>query len=220
MSTPDPQDRKDTMAESASGDPAAVPAAKRGPSVATRERRKGVLNPSGETPYLVVEDLDAYQANPEAYLAKANLPIKDPLLKDRRPRTEWKFEELAEAVKGMKGGRNFANGKQMFTVASCVSCHNLGGSGQSLGADLTKLDPKETPKDILRDILEPSFRINEKFQTWVIETDAGTLVTGLIVLGMAGFGVAVLANHLLSRTIAVLTGVAAAPPGRTRESSE
>ena len=63
MSTPAPQDRntedrKDSMAES---DAAAAPqdtvAAKRGPSVATRERRQGSINPSGETPYLVVEDL-------------------------------------------------------------------------------------------------------------------------------------------------------------------
>jgi peptide/nickel transport system ATP-binding protein len=31
--------------------------AKRGPSIATRERRQGSLNPSGETPYLEVTDL-------------------------------------------------------------------------------------------------------------------------------------------------------------------
>src|SRR5262249_8727507 len=62
----------------------------------------------------VVEDLEAYQANPEAYLAKNPMEIKDPLLKDRRPRTEWKFEDLADSIKEMKHGRNFGNGKQMF----------------------------------------------------------------------------------------------------------
>ena len=36
----------------------------------------------------VVEDLDAYEANPETYLAAHPLTIKDDLLKDRRPRTE------------------------------------------------------------------------------------------------------------------------------------
>ena len=42
----------------------------------------------------VVEDLDAYLENPEVYLAASKLEIKDDLLKDRRPRTEWKFEAL------------------------------------------------------------------------------------------------------------------------------
>ncbi|TDW23527.1 ABC transporter ATP-binding protein [Kribbella kalugense] len=52
-----PEDRKDTMAESAATPAAATTDAKRGPSIATRERRESSINPSGETPYLVVEDL-------------------------------------------------------------------------------------------------------------------------------------------------------------------
>ena len=86
----------------------------------------------------VVEDLDAYLENPVDYLAKNPLPVKDDLLKFNRPRTEWKLDELADAVKEMeaKGGRNFANGKQMFTVATCVACHKFGGQGNEFGPDL------------------------------------------------------------------------------------
>ena len=43
----------------------------------------------------VVEDLDDYLADPEAYLAKHPLPIADELLKFNRPRKEWKFDDLA-----------------------------------------------------------------------------------------------------------------------------
>ena len=43
----------------------------------------------------VVEDLDEYLADPEAYLAKNPLPIEDELLKFNRPRKEWKFDDLA-----------------------------------------------------------------------------------------------------------------------------
>lgn len=129
----------------------------------------------------VVEDLEAYQANPEAYLAKANIPIKDPLLKERRPRTEWKYEDLAAEVASLKGGRNFGNGKQMFTVASCVACHKMEGVGNTFGADLSQLDPKLKTEEVLKDIIEPSFKINEKFQTWIIETLDGKKYTGLIV---------------------------------------
>ncbi len=129
----------------------------------------------------VVEDLDEYLAAPEAYLTAHPLPISDELLKFNRPRTEWKFEELAKSAEGLSG-RSFSNGKQLFTVTSCVSCHKLGGVGTEVGPDLTKLDPKQqSPVEILHDILEPSFRINEKFQSWSFELKSGKTVTGLIV---------------------------------------
>ena len=129
----------------------------------------------------VVADLDAYLADPEGSLARNPLPILDELLKDNRPRKEWKFDDLASVVTKLEG-RSFANGRQMFQVANCMACHKFGGVGTELGPDLAKLDPKQDrPVEILKDILEPSFRINEKFQSWVIETNKGKIVTGLIV---------------------------------------
>jgi putative heme-binding domain-containing protein len=128
----------------------------------------------------VVDNLDEYLANPESYLAKNPLKIEDPQLKDRRPRTEWKYEELAGDVELMKSGRNYGNGKAMFKVANCVACHKLDGEGNDFAPDLAKLDLKMKATDILKDITEPSFKINEKYQTWVIETKAGKSHTGLI----------------------------------------
>jgi putative heme-binding domain-containing protein len=128
----------------------------------------------------VVTDLDEYLANPEAYLAKNPLPIADELLKFTRPRTEWKFADLASSVEKLEPGRSFSNGKQLFQVGSCVSCHKLNGVGKDFGPDLTKLDPKLKNTDILKDILEPSFRINEKYQTYKFETLAGTFHEGII----------------------------------------
>ena len=50
-----------------------------------------------------------------------------------------------------------------------------------VGPDLTKLDPKQQKAgEILKDVLDPSFRINEKFQSWTIETTKGKVVTGMI----------------------------------------
>ncbi len=69
----------------------------------------------------------------------------------------------------------------MFTVANCVACHKLNGVGQETGPDLAKYDEKLKPLDILKDIIEPSFRINEKYQTFVIETNAGKTITGLVI---------------------------------------
>jgi putative heme-binding domain-containing protein len=133
---------------------------------------------------LVVEDLDEYLADPAAYLAKNPLPIADEMLKVTRTRTEWKYDDLAASIEKLdkERGRSFGNGKQMFTVASCVSCHKVNGVGIELGPDLTKLDPKQQkPLEVLRDILEPSFRINEKYQSYIFETQTGKIITGMIV---------------------------------------
>ena len=128
----------------------------------------------------VVADLDEYLANPEAYLAKNLLPIKDELLKDRRPRTEWKLEDLTPFAIEMKGGRSYGNGKQMFQAASCIACHRLEGVGNEFGPDLTKLDAKLKIEDVLKDIVEPSSKINEKYQSWKFEMKSGKEYTGII----------------------------------------
>ncbi len=129
----------------------------------------------------VVEDLDAYLEDPEAYLASHPLEVMDALLKDRRPRTEWKFDDLAAAIGGLQHARSYGNGKQLFTVASCVACHKMDGVGNAIGPDLTKLDEKMKSLDVLKELLDPSARINEKYQSYVFQLDSGRVVTGLIV---------------------------------------
>ncbi len=139
----------------------------------------------------VVADLDEYLANPEAYLSANKIEAQDTYLKDRRPRTEWKVEDLADVLATLSGDNshgdhqhgspNYGNGKQLFTVANCVGCHKLDGIGREFGPDLTKLEPKWTSVDILKEILDPSAKINEKYQTNVIELASGKVVTGLVV---------------------------------------
>jgi len=128
----------------------------------------------------VVADLDAYLENPEQYLAANPLPIRDELLKDRRPRTEWKYDDLAGPASQLVG-RSHGNGKQIFSVAGCVACHKLEGVGTQLGPNLTELDPKWTSLEILGELIDPSKRINEKFQSHIFQLDSGKVVTGLIV---------------------------------------
>lgn len=123
----------------------------------------------------VVADLEAYQSDPVRYMAAHPLPVQDELLKDRRPRTEWTFEELRPAVATLTAGRSYANGKHLFQVASCVSCHKMDGVGQEFGPDLTKIDEKLSAADLLRELLEPSHRLNEKYVSTHIETATGRL---------------------------------------------
>ncbi len=149
----------------------------------------------------VVADLEAYQENPEAYLAKNPLTVKDDLLKFNRPRTEWKLEELADAVKEieMRGGRNYANGKQMFTVGTCIACHKFGGQGNEFGPDLAKLDPKvfKTGVDVLEHILDPAKKIDDKYAAYRFVLKNEKVLLGMIVEEKDGI-VKVIENPLAS----------------------
>ncbi len=130
----------------------------------------------------VVENLEQYQVNPEAYLAKANLTIKDDLLKLNTRLHEWKVDELLADVKILPQGRSWEVGKELFKLASCVACHKLGGEGNVFGPDLALLDDKRhTTELILRSLLEPSKEIDEKFQSNVFVLDDGRAITGMIV---------------------------------------
>jgi putative heme-binding domain-containing protein len=152
----------------------------------------------------VVADLDEYRADPEGYIAKNPLPVADPLLKFNRPRREWKLDELGPTVEQLENGRSFANGKQMFTVANCIACHKFGGVGTEFGPDLTKIDPKQQSAiEILKDILDPSFRINDKYQSYVFALESGKSITGLI-LEEKGDTVKVIENPLAKAEPTVL----------------
>jgi putative heme-binding domain-containing protein len=149
----------------------------------------------------VVADLEAYQENPEAYLAKNPLTVKDDLLKFNRPRTEWKLEELTDAVKEMemKGGRNYANGRQMFTVATCIACHKFGGQGNEFGPDLAKLEPKtfKSAVDVLDHVLDPAKKIDDKYLVYRFTLADDKVLTAMIVEEKDGI-VKVIENPLAS----------------------
>lgn len=127
----------------------------------------------------VVDDLEQYQSDPEGYVARSQLAPQDALLKLNRPRREWRLDELSDSLAELEQ-RSYSNGKFLFQVASCVACHQLQGAGQPLGPDLAKLDAKLTPAEIVKSILEPSEKIEEKYASYVFELDSGQVVTGMI----------------------------------------
>jgi len=130
----------------------------------------------------VTESLAEHQANPEAFFASRESQIKDDLLKLLGKGHQWKLEELIDEVRPLAHPRSFDVGKNAFKVASCVSCHQLGGEqGLQVGPDLTKLDTtKKDAEHILRSLLNPSEKIEEKFQSYVFALDSGKIVTGMI----------------------------------------
>ena len=85
---------------------------------------------------VVVDSPKAYLANPEEYLAANKIEILDEMLKSNRTKTEWKMSDFDNAFpKEFFADRDFKNGKQMFTLSSCISCHKMGNEGYAFGPE-------------------------------------------------------------------------------------
>ncbi|MGE3316460.1 MAG: c-type cytochrome, partial [Planctomycetaceae bacterium] len=63
----------------------------------------------------------------------------------------------------------------------CRNCHRVGGAGRAVGPDLDNIAKNNSPAQLLESILEPAKRVDPKFVTYLVETKAGTVHTGLLV---------------------------------------
>jgi putative heme-binding domain-containing protein len=131
---------------------------------------------------VVVSDLEAYQADPDAYLAANPLAMQDELLASIGRNTAWKYEDLVADVQHGVHGRSFEVGKSLFRAANCVGCHKLGGEGKEFGPDLSKLDEKKrAPANLLKSILEPSAEIEEKYRSRIFQMSSEAIISGMVV---------------------------------------
>jgi uncharacterized repeat protein (TIGR03806 family) len=100
---------------------------------------------------------------------------------DKRPK------RLGETIKSddlLRLTGQAERGKQLFHKAAgvqCRNCHRIAGDGTELGPDLSQIGKKLDRTKLLESILEPSKNIDPQYVTWVIETTAGQVVSGLLV---------------------------------------
>ena len=105
-----------------------------------------------------------------------------------RTPTMWTLDELSAAAEtGMKG-RDFENGRKMFTAAACYACHRFGNAGGMTGPDLTGAGGRYSPHDLLDQIINPSKEINEQFAPIVVTMNDGSITSGVVV-NLSGDGV-------------------------------
>jgi len=129
----------------------------------------------------VVADLPAYEADAPAYMAAHPLEMKDDLLKYLGRNTDWQLDDLKGDVMHLAHrANNFAVGESLFKAAACIGCHKLNNQGNNIGPDLTKLPPEYSKVDVLEHILNPSKKIDKKYQSNVIVLTSGKVLTGLI----------------------------------------
>ncbi|HLH52033.1 MAG TPA: c-type cytochrome [Verrucomicrobiae bacterium] len=94
---------------------------------------------------------------------------------------DWKLDELVPKVQaGLKGGRNFERGRQLYSTVACSACHRFANEGGSVGPDLTAVAGRFSLHDLLESIVEPSKVISDQYQAINIRLKNGDTISGRV----------------------------------------
>lgn len=73
-------------------------------------------------------------------------------------------------------------GRALFfesTSLQCRNCHKVAGQGKEVGPNLDGIGKRLSRGEILVNILDPSRRVDPKYQTWIVQTGDGEVFTGV-----------------------------------------
>jgi putative membrane-bound dehydrogenase-like protein len=79
-----------------------------------------------------------------------------------------------------------ARGKQILAESQkndlqCLKCHTIQGVGGNVGPDLSAIGKKASRENLFESILFPSKAIADQYLSWIVETNSGLQITGLLV---------------------------------------
>lgn len=97
------------------------------------------------------------------------------------PGRNWTMEAADSLFQKELSGRNFEDGKAMFTAATCASCHKMNGEGGNIGPDLSQLGKRFTAQDILEAIIKPSEEISDQYAATNFYLKDGSSVMGRLI---------------------------------------
>ncbi len=90
-----------------------------------------------------------------------------------------KRDEVVEAFQAALTLKGDAKAGKLVFGQACVACHQLGGVGQPIGADLAALSDKSSVA-LLVGILDPNRAVEDKYVLYTIETIDGGVLAGLL----------------------------------------
>ena len=91
------------------------------------------------------------------------------LPKPKGPAGAWTVETAMKLFESELRGRDFENGKKMFSAGYCIACHRVGGEGGHSGPDLGSLGNRFSIRDILVSIVEPSASVSEQYMASIVK---------------------------------------------------
>jgi len=123
---------------------------------------------------VVVEDLDAWLSDP--------VEPADPLGITREYVQSWTMDAFESDVAAALQGRTPQIGERIFKEATCLQCHKLGEQGGAVGPELTAVFQrhKGDHRSILRELLDPSYKVEPAYAVSNILTVDGQVVSGII----------------------------------------
>ncbi|NND97616.1 MAG: c-type cytochrome [Pirellulaceae bacterium] len=123
---------------------------------------------------VVVKDLDEWNKNP---VEPAN-----PIGSNRSFVQAWTVDDLKDELETGLRGRTASIGQKIFEEASCKGCHKVQGQGGVIGPELTDVFTrfKGDRVAVLREILDPSHKVDAKYQMQLILTVDGKTLSGIV----------------------------------------
>ena len=91
------------------------------------------------------------------------------------------MDDFVSVLEPLGNNRSLERGKALFTVASCVACHQVGKVGGVIGPELGEVSKRLSPSEMLAEILDPWKTINEQYQTSIVSMNDGRLFDGIII---------------------------------------
>ena len=125
-----------------------------------------------------------FVTDPEERTALNELSKKAPLappanvVMPKGPGKAYSVDDVVALAKDGLRGRDFAQGKAMFTATLCAQCHRFNGEGGSIGPDLTGAGNRYSIRDLTENITDPSKVISDQYGTDQIEMKDGSTVVG------------------------------------------
>ena len=111
-------------------------------------------------------------------------PLIDALAKAGKLNTaKWEATPVVmkDLLEGIAKEGNAARGELVYRrkELNCLKCHGIGGSGGQIGPDMTSIGASAQPDYLIESLLLPSKAIKENFNTTVVSTVDGKVLTGI-----------------------------------------
>ena len=97
------------------------------------------------------------------------------------PPVAWTVDSAMALFKEDLHGRNFENGKKMFSAGRCIACHRFQGEGGYSGPDLGSVGQRFSIRDMLVSICEPSDSVSEQYYASLVKLKDGGSLYGRVI---------------------------------------